>query len=310
MTVDRTVGVLGVGRVGAGMVSNLVRSPFDVVVAPRDPAVASALGRAGATVVSHPADMGARAACVITSLPDIAAVRDVLMGPRGLLSAGPWPGVVIETSTLGPHEARALHAELRDRGTAMIDAPVSGGAEGAANGTLSIMVGGDDASVRRAMPVLDVIGGRVVHCGGPGAGQVAKACNQLIVMTTLVAVAEALTLARHAGIDGVAAREAMLGGLAASPILESQGLRMLEGDFNPGGRIGFHRKDMAAIAGLCEETALQLPVFDAVRARFEEVLGMAGASDLDHAAIVACYPGWEPVTKSGDQELDTSRRVR
>jgi 2-hydroxy-3-oxopropionate reductase len=292
MTAQGPVGVLGVGQMGSGMVRTLRHSDIEVLVAPRDHTVARALELTGATVVEHPADIADRASTVITSLPDTDAVRDVLLGQVGLLSRHPWAGIIIETSTIPPVDARRLHAELADRGAAMIDAPVSGGALAAERGTLSIMVGGEDEAVARALPILDVIGGQTVHCGGPGAGQIAKACNQLIVMTTLVAVAESLTLAKHAGIDPAAARRAMLGGFAASPILEQQGLRMLRGDLVPGGRAGFHRKDIASIANLCDESALRLPVFERVSAQFEELFGRLGGEELDHAAIVRCYPRW------------------
>jgi 2-hydroxy-3-oxopropionate reductase len=290
VTHHRAVGVLGVGQMGAGIVQTLRRAGWDVSIAPRHPARARSLAASGAIRVQRPAEMAGRVDAVITSLPDVAAVRDVLLGDHGLLSVGPWPGLIIETSTIAPRDARTLHDELAALGVAMVDAPVSGGAQGARSGNLSIMVGGHEAPFARAMPVLEVIGSRVVHCGGPGSGQVAKACNQLIVMSTLAAVAESLSLAEHAGVDPRAVREAMLGGFAASPILEAHGRRMLEGEFRPGGKASFHRKDIAAIESIQEGSALSLPVFGAVRQRFEELLGLPGGGDLDHAAIIRCYP--------------------
>jgi 2-hydroxy-3-oxopropionate reductase len=191
----------------------------------------------------------------------------------------------VDTSTATASDARAFAAELAGRGIAFLDAPVTGGPGGATAGTLGIMVGGEAADLERARPVLETIGGTVVHCGPAGSGQVVKACNQLIVVATLGAVAEALVMARAAGVDPAAAREALLAGYARSPVLEGQGLRMLTRDFAPGGRARFNLKDVAALAELSAATGVRTPVFDAAAAYIRALVD-AGGGDLDHAAIV------------------------
>lgn len=290
MTGRGPVGVLGVGQIGGGMVRSLRRAGWDVLISPRGKARRADLEAAGALTLPHPSEMAARVDIVISSLPDTAAVRDVLWGDAGLLADGPWHGLLVETSTIPPADAQALAAELAGAGVRMIDAPVSGGAKGAEEGTLSIMVGGDEAVLDEARPVLEAISSRIVHCGDIGAGQVTKACNQLIVMSTLVAVAESLTVAEHAGVDPAKVRDALLGGFASSPILEGQGQRMLDADYAPGGRAVFHAKDIATIAGISRATDLGLPQFEAVRGQIEALLARPGGGELDHAAVYELYP--------------------
>jgi 2-hydroxy-3-oxopropionate reductase len=208
--------------------------------------------------------------------------------------------VLIDTSTISAAEARLLGRELLPHSVAFLDAPVSGGVRGAENGQLAIMVGGAEADLERAREVLGCLG-KVVHCGSVGAGQVAKACNQLIVMATIEAVAEALVAARASGVDPRKVREALLGGFAASPILELHGDRMLRRDFVPGGRLRFHLKDIANIASLTEATGITLPVF-AAAARQVERLVDAGGGDLDHSALITLLDGPSPA--GGETPLD------
>ncbi|MGZ8585864.1 MAG: NAD(P)-dependent oxidoreductase, partial [Actinomycetota bacterium] len=167
----------------------------------------------------------------------------------------------------------------------MLDAPVSGGERGAIEAALSIMVGGDDEAFKRATPVFEVLGKNIVHIGPSGAGQVAKACNQLIVGATIQAVGEALVLAAKAGVDPAIVREALLGGFAGSKILEVHGRRMLDGDFAPGFRAALHRKDARIVLETAEVLGSPVPSF-AVAASAFEALGAAGRGDLDHAALV------------------------
>ncbi len=174
-----------------------------------------------------------------------------------------------------------------------LDVPVSGGPQAARDGTLSMMAGGDAAALERVRPVLEALGSRVVHCGGVGAGSVAKACNQLIVVATIGAVAEALAIADGAGVDPAVVREAMLGGWAASPILRLHGERMIQGDWVPGGKARLHLKDIATLAALSSDSGLATPVFDAA-ADYVRALIDAGGADLDHSAVYAIVRGEDP----------------
>lgn len=167
----------------------------------------------------------------------------------------------------------------------MLDAPVSGGERGAIDGTLSIMVGGSATAFDRGRPVLEVLGSNLVHVGSAGAGQVAKACNQLVVAATIQAVAEALLLAKKAGVDPAKVREALLGGFAGSKILEVHGARMLAGDFTPGFRSVLHRKDARIVRQTAEELGSPVPLFE-IAAQALEHLVEVGRGELDHAALI------------------------
>ncbi|MGZ8624673.1 MAG: NAD(P)-dependent oxidoreductase, partial [Actinomycetota bacterium] len=212
-------------------------------------------------------------------------VEVVLFGEHGVGSGIRAGSLVIDMSTIHPAGARRFAARLAERDVGMLDAPVSGGERGAIDGTLAIMVGGPEEAFARALPVLRILGENVTHVGGPGAGQVAKACNQLIVGATIQAVAEALVLAAKAGVDPTIVREALLGGFAGSKILEVHGRRMLDGDFAPGFRAALHRKDARIVLETAEGLGSPVPSF-AVAASAFEALGAAGRGDLDHAALV------------------------
>jgi 2-hydroxy-3-oxopropionate reductase len=256
-----------------------------------------ALQADGVEPAADPRGVAAAASIVLTSLPDMGAVRAVSFGSAGLLAAGRDDLLVVDTSTATATDARAFAADLAAAGAAFLDAPVTGGPGGAATGSLGVMVGGASADLERARPVLESIGAAVVHCGPTGAGQVVKACNQLIVVATLGAVAEALVLAEAAGVDPAAARVALLAGYARSAVLENQGLRMLRRDFQPGGKARFNLKDAAALAELSAETGVRIPVFESA-AGYIRALVDAGGGDLDHSAIVTVI---ERGTPTGDR---------
>ncbi len=287
---EMVTGFLGLGAMGDPMVRTLLSRGWRVIVAPRDPRKAEGVLAAGAEIVADPAALAERTDLVVTCLTDGHAVADVLAGPRGLLAGGRWPGLVVDCTTTRPGEARELAARCATVGAAFLDAPVSGGPRGAQQGTLSIMVGGSDADFARGRAVMEGMGSRVIHCGPQGAGQVTKACNQLIVMSTVTAVAESLRLAANAGLDPWVVREVLLGGYAYSPILEMHGVRMLTGDYAPGGRASFHEKDIATIAEICAASGLELPLFETVRERFETLFARPGGRDLDHSAVATLYP--------------------
>jgi len=270
---------------GGGMCRSLLRAGREVVAWDLFPAAREAAGADGARIAADPESLASEIHVVILSLPDAHAVHDVLVGKRGLLATGSKVEVIVDTSTTFPSEARELAAEAAARGASFLDAPVSGGVRGAETGALSVMVGGSEAALERARPAIEPIGQTFTYCGPTGAGQVAKACNQLIVMSTLEAVAETLVLAQTAGLDPRRIREALLSGFAASPILEGQGLRMIERDFVPGGRSLFHLKDIATIREIAGDAGLELPGFEAAAANFRRLVE-GGGGDLDHSAVV------------------------
>lgn len=279
------VGLIGLGQMGGAMCRNLLRGGWHVVAWDVwRPAVEAAV-QAGADAASDPRDVASRTHIIVTSLPDAEAVRAVAFGHRGIVRSNCEGRLVVDTSTIKPVEARGLAADLAAYRVGFVDAPVSGGVGGAEEGRLSVMVGGPAEQFDRARAVLQGIGKVVVHCGPAGAGQVAKACNQLVVMATLETVAEVLVLAQASGLDPWQAREVLLGGYAASPILEIQGSRMLRRDFAPGGKARYHLKDIATIEELAREAGLDLPGFKVAACQIERLIG-AGGADLDHSALI------------------------
>ncbi len=282
---EERIGFIGLGVMGKPMARNLRAAGLDLVVHSRSPGPVDELVAEGAERVSDPSELAAGVDVVITMLPDTPDVDLVLFGERGVAD-GIRPGsLVIDMSTIRPTEASRFAGRLAAADVAMLDAPVSGGERGAIDGTLSIMVGGRDDAFRRALPILEVLGENVTHVGGSGAGQVAKACNQLIVGATIQAVGEALVLAAKAGVDPATVREALLGGFAGSKILEVHGQRMLRGDFTPGFRSALHLKDAGIVAETAEELGSPTPSF-AVAAAALGTLVATGRGDLDHAALV------------------------
>ena len=192
--------------------------------------------------------------------------------------------IAIDMSTIDPEPTRAFAAAFAARDVAMLDAPVSGGEKGAIDAVLSIMVGGEEEAFTRARPVFEALGASIVHVGPSGAGQVCKACNQLVVAATIEAVAEALLLAERSGVDAAKVREALMGGFAGSKILEVHGQRMLDRTFDPGFRIRLHRKDARIIEGAAEGTGTPIPAFSVVTQQLQRAID-AGDGERDHSAL-------------------------
>jgi 2-hydroxy-3-oxopropionate reductase len=269
---------------GRPMAGNLLRAGFPLIVHSRSPGPVDALVAAGAGRGDSPGAIAAAADVVITMLPDTPDVEAVAGGPDGLLAAARHGLLVVDMSTIDPIATRTLAAAFEAVDGRLVDAPVSGGEQAAIDGTLSIMVGGDDASVARAMPLFEVLGSTITHVGGSGAGQLTKAANQLVVGMTIQAVAEALALAEAAGVDPIKVRQALLGGFASSRILEVHGQRMIDRTFKPGFRVRLHRKDARIIESTARSLGLEQLVFEAVLARLERLVD-AGDGELDHSAL-------------------------
>jgi 2-hydroxy-3-oxopropionate reductase len=280
-----TIGFIGLGIMGKPMARNLVNARFDVVVHSRSQSPVDELVAMGATRAANPAEVAIRSDIMITMLPDTPDLQLVVEGPNGLLGAMRPGRLLIDMSTVDPIATRRLAEAVRAKGGGYVDAPVSGGQKGAEDATLSIMVGGSDRDVARAMPVLRALGKTVVHVGDVGAGQVAKAANQLVVGVTIEAVAEALALAEAAGVDAGKVREALLGGFAASRILEVHGQRMLDEAFTPGFRARLHLKDAGIVQSMAGELGIGVPALDIVRERLGQLVD-SGRGDLDHSALV------------------------
>ncbi len=284
------IGFIGLGIMGRPMALNLLHAGYSLVVHSRSHGPVDALVAEGAERGASPADVAARSDAVITMLPDTPDLEQVVRGPGGFLESSRPGLLLIDMSTVDPIATRGIAEEMRARGVGMVDAPVSGGEQGAVGGTLSIMVGGAEADVARARPVLDVLGAKVVHIGEVGAGQVAKAANQLVVGATIEAVAEALALAMAAGVDPAKVREALLGGFASSRILEVHGQRMLDRSFSPGFRARLHLKDAGIARRSAAAYGVPTPALEAALAGFQQLVD-SDRGDLDHSALFLLADG-------------------
>lgn len=280
------VGFVGLGVMGRPMAENLLAAGHELAVASRSPEPVQALAAAGARAAATPAEAARGAEAVVTMLPDGAAVAAVCEGSDGVF-AGAAPGtLVIDMSTIEPAEARRLAAAGAERGLAVLDAPVSGGDVGARAGTLSIMAGGEESAFARALPLFEVLGATVTRVGGAGAGQVVKACNQVVVALTIEALAEALTLGEAAGVDGATILDALGGGLAANRVMEVRRENLLGGGFDPGFRVELHRKDLGIAIDAAAELGVELPATPVVAALMDR-LREQGRGAEDHTALLA-----------------------
>ena len=278
MAREPSTAVIGLGLMGRPMARNLVAAGFDVLGwnrSPLEPRETERISLAGSL------EEAAAAEALVLVLADSAAVGEVLERLDPHLRAGQ---IVVDMGSSRPLDSRARAAALRERGIGWVDAPVSGGAAGAAAATLAIMVGGEAGDVARVEPLLRALGQNVVHVGGPGAGHVAKVANQVIVGLALEGVAEALALVEAAGLDPKLVQRALRGGWADSRILQEQGTRMVDRDYVPGGKVATIRKDLGMARELAAELGLELPHVESAHAAFSELLSR-GDGELDCAAV-------------------------
>jgi 2-hydroxy-3-oxopropionate reductase len=282
------IGFIGLGLMGKPMALNLLKAGYPVVVYNRSRPAMDALAEAGATLAESPKAIAQQSDVVITMLPDSPDVEAVVLGSQGAIAGMRSGMMLIDMSTIAPAIARKIYEVLKTKGVEALDAPVSGGDIGAQQGTLSIMVGGDATTFERALPILQVMGKNIVHIGAAGAGQVTKACNQIVVALTIQGVAEALLLAQKSGVDANKVRAALLGGFAQSRILEVHGQRMLDGTYQPGFKLSLHRKDMNIVLQTGRELNLPLMGSAQVTALMDALLAQ-GKGELDDSVIFALY---------------------
>jgi 2-hydroxy-3-oxopropionate reductase len=279
------VGFIGLGVMGAPMARNLMAAGYEVVAWNRSAGPLEELAAAGAQTADGPAAVAREANVVISIVKDDGAVREVLGGPEGAIGAARAGTLVIDMSTVSPALARELAEEAAAREVGFLDAPVSGGDVGARDGTLSIMVGGEAAEVERARPVFEVLGSRVTHVGAAGAGQVAKACNQVLVAVIFGGLAEALVLGSKLGVDPAAILDAVGGGMAANRIMEVRRDNFLDHDFTPGFKVDLHHKDLEIALGASGEVDAPLPLTAEVQQMFRQ-LRAAGFGEEDDSALL------------------------
>jgi 2-hydroxy-3-oxopropionate reductase len=279
------IGFIGLGIMGKPMARNLMKTGYELVVYNRSPEKADELAEEGAEGAGSPKEVAAACGIVITMLPDSPDVEEVVAGEGGVFEGIEEGSLLIDMSTISPVVARDLAAVAKKKGVGMLDAPVSGGEPGAIEGTLSIMVGGSEEDFERAKPIFDILGQTIVHVGEAGAGQVVKACNQVVVALVIEAVSEALVLGSKAGVDPAKIIEVLSGGLAGNKIMEAKRNFFLEHDFDPGFRIELHSKDLAIALAAGREYGVALPV-TAIVSQMLEALKAKGSGDRDHSAIL------------------------
>jgi 2-hydroxy-3-oxopropionate reductase len=279
------VGFVGLGIMGTAMARNLLRAGHELTVHNRTRAKAEQLAKDRAEISDIPREVAEKSDVVITMLPGPPEVEEVVSGKDGLLEGAREGSLIVDMSTSLPALARELSDTARGRGVRMLDAPVSGGDVGALEGTLSIMVGGEEEDFERAKPLFEAMGETVVYVGGLGAGQMVKACNQIVVALVIEAVSEALVLVSKAGVAPEKAIEVLSGGLAANRVLEVKGEKFLSRDFEPGGKVEYHRKDLGIALAAGREYGATIPGTAVV----DQMLGalMArGRGGWDHSALI------------------------
>jgi 2-hydroxy-3-oxopropionate reductase len=279
------VGYIGLGLMGKSIARNILKAGFPLVVHNRSRAAVDELVAEGAQVASSPAEVAAQVDVVFTNLPDTPDVEQVVLGADGIRD-GAHPGLIwVDNSTIKPAAARTLSLRLAEKGVLSLDAPVSGGDVGARNGTLAIMVGGPAESLEKVMPVFQAMGKTVTHVGDAGAGQVAKAANQIMVAAQMVAMGELLIFSQKAGVDPARVVEAIKGGAAQCWTLDVKPPRLFAGNRNPGFKAYMQAKDLNIILETAREYGIPLPSA-AVDAQLYNAMLQNGMGELDNSAVV------------------------
>lgn len=284
---NETIGFIGLGIMGQGMVRNLLDKGFVVYIWNRTHSKMDPFIEIGAIAATSPADVASHADIIITCVSDTPDVEHVMLQSNGVIFGAKPGNLVIDMSTISPEVTRRLAKALGDRGVHMLDAPISGGSEGAAKGTLSIMVGGDAAQVARAMPVFEAMGKTITHVGENGAGQTVKLVNQILVVVTMLGVGEALLFAQAGGLDLNKTLDAVTQGAAGSWMLSNRGPQVVERDWRPGFTIDLQQKDLRLVLEAADQMGVPLlgtnMVFNLYRTLQQQGLGLEG----NHALVKA-----------------------
>jgi 2-hydroxy-3-oxopropionate reductase len=278
------LGFVGLGIMGKPMVLNLIKGGHSLFVHGRRAETMRPLQDAGAKACASPKEVASLSEVTFTMVPDTPDVEQVLFGANGCIEGAKKGAIIVDMSTISPVATRTFAAKLGERGIDMLDAPVSGGDIGAINATLSIMVGGKASVFEKVKPLFEALGKNIVHVGDHGAGQVAKACNQLVAAITLEGVSEAFMLARRNNVDAGKVREALLGGFAYSKVLELHGQRILSRDFKPGFKAKLHQKDLHIVMQTARDLGVALPAA-ALAAQHMNALVGGGGGELDSSAL-------------------------
>ena len=279
------VGYIGLGLMGKSMARNILKAGFPVVVHNRSRAAVDEMVAEGATVPNSPKEVAEQADIVFTNLPDSPDVEKVVLGEKGIIEAAHDGLIVVDNSTIKPASARKIAAELAKKGIYSLDAPVSGGDIGAKNGTLTIMVGGDTSALEKVMPVLQAMGKTITHVGEAGAGQVAKAANQIMVAAQMVAMGELLVFSKKAGVDPRKVVDAIKAGAAQCWALDIKTPRLFAGNREPGFKSYMQLKDMNIVLDTAKEYDVPVSGTEANTRLYQMMIEM-GMGELDNSAVL------------------------
>lgn len=278
------IGYIGLGLMGTPCALNLIKAGHTLFVWARRPEAAKTVTEQGAILCANAAEAAALCDILFLNVTNTEDVESILFGPKGVTESDNKGLVVVDMSTISATATRTMGKRLKTHGIELVDAPVSGGTVGAANGALTIMVGAKEETFERIKPVLSAMGTSVTRIGECGAGQVAKSCNQIIITGSIAAVAEAFHFAEAAGVDPVPVRQALMGGFAGSKVLEIHGNRMIEDNYAPGFKTVLHKKDMGIVEDIAEELRLSLPITQVGIGLLERAMD-AGYGEEDSAVL-------------------------
>jgi 2-hydroxy-3-oxopropionate reductase len=282
------IGFIGLGIMGKPMAKNLLKAGFSLVVHNRSRAKVDELVREGATAASSPKEAAAQVDVIITMLPNSPDVELVALGEDGIKYGAKRGQLFVDMSTINPIVSQKIAKEVAALGVAMVDAPVSGGEQGAIGGTLSIMAGGEPQDFERALPIFNAMGKTITHMGPLGAGGFTKLANQIIVAINLTAIGEALVFGTKAGVNPEKMIRALSGGLAGSKCLDQKSEKILSGDFAPGFKIDLHAKDLSLIQDAARSVGVPIPTAALVE-QFFSALRVQGRGGLDHSAVITLF---------------------
>jgi 2-hydroxy-3-oxopropionate reductase len=282
------VGFIGLGIMGKPMCKNLLKAGYELVVCDVVPAAVEEMVAAGATSAPTPGEVAQQTPVIITMLPNSPQVKTVVLDPKGIIHGAKPGSILIDMSSIAPLVSREIAAQLADKQIEMLDAPVSGGEPKAIDGTISVMVGGQQDVFDKCYPIMKAMAGSVVLTGSIGAGNITKLANQIIVALNIAAMSEALVLASKAGVEPELVYEAIRGGLAGSTVLDAKAPLVMDRNFNPGFRINLHIKDLANVLETSHELGVSLPLTASVM-EMMQALRADGLGDADHGSLVQYY---------------------
>ena len=289
------IGFIGLGIMGKPMSKNLIKAGYELVICSSNEEKNKELQTLGAEVASSYHEVAEKSGLMITMLPNSPEVKKVILGENGLASGAKSGATIIDMSSIAPIVSQEIGTALKEKGIGFLDAPVSGGEPKAIDGTMSVMVGGDEELFEKYLPVMDAMAGSVVRTGDIGSGNGTKLANQIIVALNIAAVSEAFVLASKLGIDPDTVHQAIRGGLAGSTVLDAKAPMMMERNFEPGFKINLHLKDLNNVLETSHEAGVPLPLTASVR-EIMQAVNVAGSGENDHSSLVQYYEQLAQVT--------------